>query len=319
MKVSLVIPTYNNRERLELTLKSLEKQTFPKSDFEVVITNDGSTDGTREFLENYRTSLNLIVNHQNNSGQAKARNKAIQKSTGDIIIFVDDDVFCDKEFVYKHYQNHMSSKIPTAVIGKIAYIPNEHFEKVSIILSQSDYSDTESLRPTIRSDPYMDMRARIWEKDYKYVKWTCFTGANASVSRRTIDIVGMFDEKFYGWGPEDAELGYRLYKENVDFKYDDTILNYHMDKLKNPISLYSVLAKNLKYMKEEKYKNIKEIHSYISFGSCGISLEELNHICSGKSEKFNSSDYGDLYFFRPLDYFGKKSNFIKNLKGVEDE
>lgn len=307
MKVSVVIPTFNSKERLELTLKSLEQQTFPREDFEVVVVNDGSGDGTKEFLDHLSAGLNLKVIHQENRGQARARNAGIRVAKGDIIVFVDDDVFCVSDLVARHYERHASSNVPLAVIGKIMNISCHCFEEARLVVAQANYYDMDVLKPFFKQDAYLDMRTRVWEKNYRYVQWICLTAANASISAKTLAKTGEFDENFNGWGPEDIELGYRLFKQNVGITYDNTIVNYHFDKKKNTMAFYSKLAANLRYMKETKHKSAKEISNYILFIGDNMSLEELNHICSGSEAPFDPAQYEDLYFFGFLNYFGSKS------------
>lgn len=310
MIATVIIPTFNKVERLKLTLKSLENQTICKTDFEVIVINDGSVDDTKEFLEHFSGKLNLKAFHQNNLGQATARNIGIRNAQGSILIFTDDDVFCESTYVQKHIEWHEKHENFLAVIGKILYVPPDKYEEVEERLYCTGFHDSCFLSSYHKEDPYINMRRLIWENGYEYVKWICFTGANASVKGDLLTQVGIFDENFYGWGPEDAELGYRIFKADVPFIYDDTILNYHMDKLKNNTEMYSVLSKNLKYFKDIKYKNNIEINKYVSFGSCGISLEELNHICSGAEREFNEAGYSQLYYFKPLNYFNNKTNLV---------
>ncbi|MGH8035100.1 MAG: glycosyltransferase family 2 protein [Lysobacterales bacterium] len=95
-RVSIVIPTRNRLDKLRRTLASVNQQTF--RDFEVWLVNDGSTDGTREFLDTSLLSesfpnipsFNILVNERCR-GAAAARNQALVGSCGDVIAFLDDD------------------------------------------------------------------------------------------------------------------------------------------------------------------------------------------------------------------------------------
>lgn len=90
IKVSVLIPVYNTAAYLEKCLDSVLGQTY--SDLEVIAVNDGSTDNSGEILERYaRRHGNLRVVMQDNGGLQKARQAAIQCSTGDFIAFVDSD------------------------------------------------------------------------------------------------------------------------------------------------------------------------------------------------------------------------------------
>jgi glycosyltransferase involved in cell wall biosynthesis len=85
--VSVCIPTYNREKLLKETLDSVFAQNY--KDFEVVIVDDGSTDGTKEMLENNGYKVRYF--RQKNSGDASARNRLIQEAQGNYITFLDSD------------------------------------------------------------------------------------------------------------------------------------------------------------------------------------------------------------------------------------
>jgi glycosyltransferase involved in cell wall biosynthesis len=86
-KVSICIPTYNRKDYLRETIESVFAQTY--KDYEVVIVDDGSTDGTAEMLKNI--GLPIRYYWQKNSGDAAARNKIIKLAQGEFITFIDSD------------------------------------------------------------------------------------------------------------------------------------------------------------------------------------------------------------------------------------
>ena len=89
-QVSVVIPTYKRAQFLDEVLQSAFNQTF--KDFEVIVVNDGSTDQTKQLLEEYGDKIRYIF--QENSGPAKSRNRGIKESLGKYIAFLDaDDVW----------------------------------------------------------------------------------------------------------------------------------------------------------------------------------------------------------------------------------
>lgn len=85
--VSVCIPTYNREHLLKETLESVFAQTY--KDFEVVIVDDGSTDGTKQMLE--QNHFNVRYHWQKNAGDASARNKLIELAEGKYISFLDSD------------------------------------------------------------------------------------------------------------------------------------------------------------------------------------------------------------------------------------
>jgi glycosyltransferase involved in cell wall biosynthesis len=86
-KVSVIVPTYNNATLLHETLDGVQWQTF--RDFELIVVDDGSTDGTAEAVRRYGKNIRYI--HQPNQGPAAARNKGVNLAHGSFIAFCDHD------------------------------------------------------------------------------------------------------------------------------------------------------------------------------------------------------------------------------------
>lgn len=94
MTVSIVFPVYNKSELLPTTLPSLLSQTY--RDFELIAVDDGSTDGSGDFLDRLaKTDSRVKVIRQPNAGVSAARNAALDRASGDYVVFADaDDTVC---------------------------------------------------------------------------------------------------------------------------------------------------------------------------------------------------------------------------------
>lgn len=86
-RVSIVMPTYNRKDTIGRAIRSVQAQSF--DDFELIVVDDGSTDGTKDLVANLDPRLRLIV--QPNQGVAGARNTALKAARGDLIAFLDSD------------------------------------------------------------------------------------------------------------------------------------------------------------------------------------------------------------------------------------
>lgn len=95
MKVSIIIPSFNEEKVISECLESLKNQTF--KDIETIIIDDGSTDQTAEVVKKYQVKLLK----QNHLGPAVARNLGARYATGEILVFVDADMVFDKSFIDK--------------------------------------------------------------------------------------------------------------------------------------------------------------------------------------------------------------------------
>ena len=97
-KVSIIIPIYNSENFIERCLESIISQTY--SNIEIIIINDGSTDGTERILKEYEKKDKRVKNiFIDNSGVSTARNIGIENATGDMIMFIDSDDYIDENFI----------------------------------------------------------------------------------------------------------------------------------------------------------------------------------------------------------------------------
>jgi GalNAc5-diNAcBac-PP-undecaprenol beta-1,3-glucosyltransferase len=88
--VSIIIPTFNRAEFLARAIRSVLKQTFQA--FEIIVVDDGSSDGTHEIVGNLINERGQYIRHERNSGSAAmARNTGIRAAAGEFIAFLDDD------------------------------------------------------------------------------------------------------------------------------------------------------------------------------------------------------------------------------------
>ena len=116
MKISVVIPLYNKEKQIVHTLQSVLNQTF--QDFEIVIVDDGSTDGSVAEVEKFSDSRIRLI-HQKNAGVAAARNRGIEEAKGDLIAFLDADDEWKPEYLATQY--HLFQKYPDCSVFACNY------------------------------------------------------------------------------------------------------------------------------------------------------------------------------------------------------
>ena len=96
--ISIIVPVYNVESYLEECLESIKNQTY--ADIEVILVNDGSTDGSREICEQYcEKDIRFRLINQENQGQSVARNRGVKESVGQFIMFVDSDDVINKNLL----------------------------------------------------------------------------------------------------------------------------------------------------------------------------------------------------------------------------
>lgn len=122
--ISIIVPVYNVKNYLARCLDSLLRQTH--THFELLVVNDGSTDGSAQILEEYAQADSRIkVIHQENAGVSAARNRAIDLAQGDYITFVDSDDFVEDDYLEKLYWAAVESGSDIAATNFSSYREEE--------------------------------------------------------------------------------------------------------------------------------------------------------------------------------------------------
>ena len=97
-KVSIIVPVYNVQKYLARCIESLICQTY--GNIEIILVNDGSTDGSEDICKEYKNIDNrIIVINQKNAGLSVARNTGIENASGDYLCFVDSDDWVELDYV----------------------------------------------------------------------------------------------------------------------------------------------------------------------------------------------------------------------------
>ena len=96
VKISIVVPVYNSEKFLEKCVDSLINQTIESK--EILLVNDGSTDGSQEIIDRYVSEYPGMIKcvKQENSGQAVARNVGIENASGEFLAFLDSDDYLEE-------------------------------------------------------------------------------------------------------------------------------------------------------------------------------------------------------------------------------
>jgi len=246
---AVVIPTYNRAEILRIVLSSLARQTYPKDRFEVVVVDDGSWDHTPEVVEQFRDRLDIRYFYQEDEGYrlSRARNIGIENARGDIVILLDSDMVVCPEYVFEHVRTHRGWDGPVVVMGYIYGYGMDGKEVLELV----DWNDISKSAQILRQYPkFWDVREFAFRKvgdDLSLfpAPWRFFWGGAASVGRKELLEVGMFDEDFRSWGVEDTEFGYRCFKKGLRF-----VLN------RNAWSVHYPHPGNIRAKKESRKKNI---------------------------------------------------------------
>ena len=206
-RISVVVPTYNRLDTLRHVIPALAAQDLRRGEFEVVVADSNSTDGTAEFLAEVARE-HPFVRHLPGpyTGRASARNAGIEAARGRVVMFTDADIIPSPDLLSRHLAHHDRPGV-RAVVGMEVQV--------------SSYDDYLAKRADRAK------RTPLHGEKPKRLSWLYFLTGNASVPKAELDRVGRFDEDFTGYGHEDLELGYRLQHAGVPIEYEPNAVDYH--------------------------------------------------------------------------------------------
>lgn len=206
MFFSVVVPTYNRQPILEKCLKALENQhlsnTSVVTGYEIVLVDDGSTDGTLAWLQAHSAEFpHVRVLTQDHQGPAAARNLGVESSVGDTIIFIDSDLVVTPNFLQAHAD--------ALTQGQLDNESNRVFTYGQVINTCNFDNPT--------AEPY-----KLTDFSAAY-----FATGNVAIARHWLLQAGLFDTRFQLYGWEDLELGVRLKQLGLKLIKCPAAVGYH--------------------------------------------------------------------------------------------
>lgn len=188
---SIIVPSCRGVDRLPLLLDSLAAQQSGTPSFEVIVVVDGVDDGSVALLENEsRLDVRSIV-FPENRGRVAALNAGFEAARGDVLIRCDDDLVVPPGYVAAHVNAHASGG-PIGVVG-----PTRDIHVASRYARAYGEDAASRSFAHVLSRPAAE-RWRLW-------------AASCSVTRETWESIGIYDERYMGYGWEDVDYGYRLH------------------------------------------------------------------------------------------------------------
>lgn len=182
-EVSVIVPTFNRKEKLRKCLNSLINQSF--SNIEIIVVDDGSTDGTEGMVRKFKSKIPIRYFYQKKGGPAKARNKGIAVAKGEILAFTDDDCIPQKDWV----ESIVNSMIGVGGIEGRTVPPNSS-----------------------RLTPFS--HTIVNEKGSK------FPSCNIAFTREVLREVGGFCEEFGTSFREDSDLAFSMLEKGYKIRFD---------------------------------------------------------------------------------------------------
>ncbi|MGC8718332.1 MAG: glycosyltransferase family 2 protein [bacterium] len=233
MKVSVIIPTRNRSKIVRECLNRILLQRY--SPYEVIVVDDGSEDDTLDVLKDFSRFENFrYISIPERKGPAFCRNLGVKESTGEVLLFIDSDIFTLSNFIEEHINTHKAHREKILVVGPVIGISNlnESFPQRGSLL---DFSNAY------------------------------FASGNVSLSKDLFLQVGGFDELFNVYGWEDIEFGFKLKRLGVRSVKNSNAVGYHYQPLPS--------VEELEMLKEKERERAKTaIYLYKKYHSLEVKL-----------------------------------------------
>lgn len=212
MRVSIVIPTYNRLGELRKVVTAVKDQKrLLGAQLEIVVVDDGSSDGTPEWLAAQGEGPLLRVVRQPNSGPATARNRGVEEASGDIVFFLGDDTEPQPGWLMAHLEEHrlFGGESRLAVLGYTSFpreIESPFLRFINEFGAQFGY---------------------LLIEDPGSVGFNFFYTSNISLPRNEFLKLGGFREDFPAAAWEDIEFAYRAVKDGLKIRYQPRARTVH--------------------------------------------------------------------------------------------
>lgn len=196
-KITVIIPVLNAFETISKTIESLENQDFDKEEYEVIIVDDGSTDGTKSIVDNFieKKKINLRYFWQKNIGSGLARNLGMENAQGEIIAFTDADCIPDRNWLSVIYKKIVEEK--------------------EVVICGETYTDEVVLFP--------------WKMSPAGQKGI---GANIAINFKVLNDI-RFSDKFLGFLGQDKDFLFRIGEKGYPFKHVQEMKIMHPVNIRN--------------------------------------------------------------------------------------
>lgn len=248
MSISIVVPTFNGSAKISVLLEALLKQSEP--DFELIVVNDGSTDNTVEVVKSYESKFgNLKIISQKNGGRSVVRNRGVNESSGEVLIFYDDDMEPAPNSIERHKLFHQQF---VGIAGG-NQVEEESPEK----------TDIQNYKAILTNTWIQKYPEGVTELEYSNL---FLTAANCSVRRSVFLELNGFDERLTD--AEDFDFAYRALEKGISVFFDKSNRAIHHDLITarayiKRLRQYRAAHEKLYLLYPERKKNVMRSRNFL--------------------------------------------------------
>ena len=219
-KASIILSSYNNLSELKLSIESLKYQT--EKDFEIIIADDGSTDGTIEYLE--EQGVKYFSRPNQGYRLAYIWNRGAELASGDRFIFGNADIISHPKRIEEHLLY-----VDDLVAGIYPSIPINYVDKITKQKIKYDFWSIDLIATDDRRKDYISGLKKPKLNNGKKIPPRYMYGGNWSCPADIFKKLDGLDEGFKGWGGEDFDLARRAQLDGHNVILNINCIGYHLD------------------------------------------------------------------------------------------
>ncbi len=251
MKYSLIIATYNRLNELQELFASVQNLDFSTEQFELVIVDDGSQDGTKEFVTEQKWDFNVLYLHQQNKGPGEARNHGMRKARGNYFMFIDSDCILPPQYL-REIDDFLKHTPLDAIGGPDTYHPSFSPLLKAINYSMTSFIGTGGTRGSKKSV------TKYYPRSF-----------NMGIKREVYDTIGGMGKLRHG---QDMDFSARIYAAGFKVGLIPDAFVYHkrrtsLRKFFKQIFNWGVTRINLGRMHKGMLKPIHLAPTVVTWGS----------------------------------------------------
>lgn len=303
--VTVIIPSWNGRHLLKTCLSSIQKQTL--KDFEVIVVDNGSSDGSIDYIEKNFSKVR-VIKLEKNYGFAKAINFGIKEAKGDFIVLINNDTEVGRQCL--HYLVQAAKQHPE--VGFVAAKMLNYYQR-DVIDSAGDYLDEVGHANNIglgkKDGPIFDQPGYVF----------LATGGGGLFKRKVFDRVGLFDENYFAYF-EDVDLCLRAQFQGIKGWYEPKAIIYHIHKATSSKNLDLLEYLQFRNMTQTIIKNFPSSILLKKWRWLKIILVHFNTIFYQlRNGFFWSPFFADLWILFHIQELLRERRRIQSNKRVSDE
>jgi len=241
-RVSVVLPSYNHEKYVRECIQSVLDQTY--QDFEIVITDDGSTDGTVNVIKEFDDSRIQLYTHAENKGACTAANNSIQKAAGEYIAGLNSDDAWEPTKLEKQVKYLDSHPEIGSVFTKVTFV-----DEAGNLIGPENYKDFYIFEK--------ENRSRYEWLNYFFSSGNCLCYPSVLIRRKCYDDIGLYDERMANL--PDQDMWTRLF-----FKYDIHILDEKLVRFRIPSDKSSASADKLSTHIRVRFEYMQILNHYLA-------------------------------------------------------